>query len=95
MEEFIQTCPTCQRVKADHLPPAGLLFPLPVPTRRGGSISLDFLEFPTASSGHDFLQVHTDLTDLPSLAYLHLQDGHSGDGSAQLRFVRVPRRQSA
>ncbi len=61
MEEFVQTCPTCQRVKADHLPPAGLLFPLPVPTRRGGSISLDFLELPTARSGHDFLHVHIDL----------------------------------
>ena len=57
----MRTCPTCQRVKADHLPPAGLLFPLPVPTRRGGCISLDFLELPVARSGHDFLQVHIDL----------------------------------
>jgi hypothetical protein len=61
VEEFVQTCSTCQRVKADHLPPAGLLFPLPVPTRRGGSISLDFLELPRASSSHDILQVHIDL----------------------------------
>ena len=61
IDEFIRTCPTCQRVKADHLPPAGLLFPLPVPTRRGGTISLDFLELPPARSGHDFLQVHIDL----------------------------------
>ena len=61
VEEYVRTCPTCQRVKADHLPPAGLLFPLPVPTRRGGCISLDFLELPVARSGHDFLQVHIDL----------------------------------
>jgi hypothetical protein len=54
----VRTCPTCQRVKADHLPPAGLLFPLPVPARRDGCISLDFLELPVARSGHDFLQVH-------------------------------------
>ena len=58
---YMSTCPTCQRVKADHLPPAGLLYPLPVPTRRGGCISLDFLELPVARSGHDFLQVHIDL----------------------------------
>ncbi len=32
----------------NHLPPAGLLSPFPVPTRREGSISLDFLELPTA-----------------------------------------------
>ncbi len=50
--EYVRTCATCQRVKADHLPPAGLLFPLPVLSRRGGCISLDF---------HDFVQVHIDL----------------------------------
>jgi hypothetical protein len=61
VDEFIKTCATCQRVKADHQAPAGLLFPLPVPTRRGGCISLDFLELPAARSGHDFLQVHIDL----------------------------------
>ena len=61
VEEYIRSCPICQRVKADHLPPAGLLYPLPVPTRRGGCISLDFIELPVAQSGHDFLQVHIDL----------------------------------
>ena len=61
VEEHIRSCPICQRVKADHLPPAGLLYPLPVLTRRGGSISLDFIALPVAQSGHDFLQVHIDL----------------------------------
>jgi hypothetical protein len=61
LAKYVRTCPTCQRVKADHLPPAGLLFPLPVPSRRGGCLSLDFLELPTARSSHDFLQVHIDL----------------------------------
>jgi hypothetical protein len=56
--EYVLTCPTCQRVKADHLPPAGLLYPLHVPSRRWGCISLDFLELPVARSGQDFLQVH-------------------------------------
>ena len=35
--------------------------PLPIPTRRGGCISLDFLELPVARSGQDFLQVYIDL----------------------------------
>ena len=61
LDTFIRTCPTCQRVKAEHGPPAGLLYPLPVPSRRGGAISLDFVELPKARSGHDFLQVHIDL----------------------------------
>ena len=60
LDEFIRPCPTCQRVKAEHGAPPGLLYPLPVPTRRGGTIGLDFVEMPTAASGHDFLQVHID-----------------------------------
>ena len=60
VEAFIRTCPVCQRVKAEHGPPAGLLYPLPVPSRRGGTVGLDFLDMPTAASGHDFLQVHID-----------------------------------
>ena len=59
VEAYIRSCPICQRVKAHHLPPAGLLYPLQMPTRRGGCISLDFIELPVAQSGHDFL--HIDL----------------------------------
>ena len=81
VEEYIRTCPTCQRVKADHLPPAGLLSPLPVPTRRGRCISLDFIELPTAPSrsGHDFLQGHIDLLTGPGpgLACPDHEDSHS------------------
>ena len=58
---FITWCPTCQRTKAEHGPPAGLLFPLPVPSRRGCTVSLDFLELPKARSGHNFMQVHVYL----------------------------------
>jgi hypothetical protein len=61
VEAYVQSCPTCQRVKADHLRSAGLLFPLPFPTRRGGCTSLDFLELPLVRSGYDFLQVHINL----------------------------------
>ena len=41
--------------------PPGLTFPLPVPARRGGAISLDFMELPRSRSGRDFLQVQIDL----------------------------------
>ena len=58
---FIASCPTCQRTKAEHGPQAGLLFPLPVPSRRGCTVFLDFLELPKARSGHNFMQVHVDL----------------------------------
>ena len=58
---FIASCPTCQLTKVEHGPQAGLLFPLPVPSRRGGTVSLDFLELPKARSGHNFMQIHVDL----------------------------------
>jgi hypothetical protein len=38
VDEFIKTCATCQRVKADHQAPAGLLYLPPVLMRRGGCI---------------------------------------------------------
>ena len=91
VKEYVRTCPTCQRVKADHLPPAGLLYPLPVPTRRGGCISLDILELPVA----DFLQVHIDLLTGRVWKGPDLQDSHRRGGSAQLRRVGVPRRGAA
>ena len=57
----LRTCPTFQHVKAKYLPPAGLLFPLPIRTLRGRCICQDFLELPISRSCHDFLQVHIDL----------------------------------
>ena len=43
------------------MPPAGLFYPLPVPTRLGICISIDFIELPVARSGHEFSQVHINL----------------------------------
>jgi hypothetical protein len=42
--EFMRSCPTCQRYKSEHLHPAGLLMPLPVPLAVWANISLDFVE---------------------------------------------------
>jgi hypothetical protein len=42
VEEYVRTCPTCQREKADHLPPAGLLIPLPCPRAEGAASALTF-----------------------------------------------------
>ena len=37
--EYVRSCQTCQRTKAEHGGPRGLLHPLPLPSRRGGSIT--------------------------------------------------------
>jgi hypothetical protein len=44
VQEFVRSCPTCQRYKSEHLHPAGLLMPLPVPSVVWADIGLDFVE---------------------------------------------------
>lgn len=43
VREFIRACPTCNQNKSSNQPPAGLLQPLPVPSRPWSHISLDFI----------------------------------------------------
>jgi len=59
--QYVRSCDTCQRTKADHVGPRGLLHPLPLPTRRGGVIGVDWLMgLPTTATGFDQVQVHVD-----------------------------------
>jgi hypothetical protein len=39
--EHVRSCQTCQRTKAEHCCPRGLLHPLPLPSRRGRMIGVD------------------------------------------------------
>ena len=40
---WVRTCLVCQRTKASNRKPAGLLHPLPVPTRRWHTVTMDFI----------------------------------------------------
>ena len=58
---YVRSCEVCQRTKADHVGPRGLLHPLPLPSRRGGVIGVDWLVgLPMTASGFDQVQVHVD-----------------------------------
>ena len=60
--EYVRSCQTCQRMKAEHGGPRGLLHPLPLPSRRGGMIGVDWIAgLPTTEGGFDMIQNHVDL----------------------------------
>ena len=43
VQEYTKTCLVCQQDKTDRQKPAGLLQPLPVPSRPWESVSIDFI----------------------------------------------------
>ena len=61
VDAYVRSCEVCQRTKADHVGPRGLLHPLPLPSRRGGVIGVDWIVgLPMTASGFDQVQVHVD-----------------------------------
>jgi ribonuclease HI len=59
--EYVARCDTCQRVKAEHQRPTGLLQPLEIPTWKWGDISMDFIVgLPRTQKGNDSIWVIVD-----------------------------------
>src|SRR6266542_4192133 len=59
--QYVAECDVCQKVKADHLKPAGTLQPLPVPTWKWEDIHMDFIVgLPRTLKGNDSIWVVID-----------------------------------
>jgi transposase InsO family protein len=59
--EYIARCMECQKVKAEHRHPAGLLQPLPIPEWKWDVVTMDFITgFPRTSKQHDSIMVVVD-----------------------------------
>jgi hypothetical protein len=59
--EYIALCDICNRVKAEHQKPAGLLQPLPIPEWKWDNVGMDFITgLPRTKSGYDSIWVVVD-----------------------------------
>jgi hypothetical protein len=59
--QYVAWCDTCQRTKAEHQRPAGLLQPLPVPKWKWEEIGMDFIiGLPRTQKGNDSIWVIID-----------------------------------
>jgi hypothetical protein len=59
--EYIALCDVCNRVKAEHQKPAGLLQLLPIPKWKRDNVGMDFITgLPRTKSGYDSIWVVVD-----------------------------------
>jgi hypothetical protein len=59
--KYIARCMECQKVKADHRHPAGLLQPLPIPEWKWELVTMDFMTgLPRTTKMHDSIMVVVD-----------------------------------
>ncbi|WVZ84458.1 hypothetical protein U9M48_031488 [Paspalum notatum var. saurae] len=59
--EYVAVCDTCQRVKAEHQRPVGLLQPLKIPEWKWEEISMDFIVgLPRTQKGYNSIWVVVD-----------------------------------
>ena len=59
--EYVSKCLTCQKAKAEHQRPSGMLKPLEIPEWKWDSISMDFVCcLPKMSRGQDIVWVIVD-----------------------------------
>ena len=62
IHQFVTSCDTCQRIKANQQSLAGMLQPLPISTKNWEHISMDFItQPPLTKAGHDMIVVFVDI----------------------------------
>nr|ABG66286.1 retrotransposon protein, putative, Ty3-gypsy subclass [Oryza sativa Japonica Group] len=87
--EYVALCDICQRVKAEHQRPAGLLQPLPIPEWKWEEIGMDFITgLPRTPSGYDSIWVIVDrLTK--SAHFVPMKTTFDGKKLAELYMTHV------
>nr|ADC55379.1 gag-pol polyprotein [Oryza brachyantha] len=87
--EYVALCDVCQRVKAEHQRPAGLLQPLQIPEWKWKEIGMDFItSLPRTAAGHDSIWVIVDrLTKVAHFIPVHTT--YSGKRLAEIYLARI------
>ncbi|WVZ92669.1 hypothetical protein U9M48_038715 [Paspalum notatum var. saurae] len=86
---YVARCDVCQKVKAEHQKPAGLLQPLPIPIWKWDEIGMDFvIGLPRTPKGNDAIWVIIDrLTK--TAHFLPVRTTYNGAKLAQLYIENV------
>jgi hypothetical protein len=87
--EYVALCDTCQRVKAEHQRPTGLLQPLKIPEWKWEEIGMHFIVgLPCTQSGHDSIWVIVDrLTKVAH--FIPVKTSYTGAKLAELCMARI------
>ena len=87
--EYVALCDTCQRVKAEHQRPAGLLQPLQIHEWKWEEVGMDFItRLPCTQRGYDSIWVIVD--QLTKVAhFLPVKTNYNGARLAELHMERI------
>ncbi|WVZ49148.1 hypothetical protein U9M48_000525 [Paspalum notatum var. saurae] len=87
--KYVSECDVCQRVKADHLKPAGMLQPLAIPAWKWEDVHMDFIVgLPCTQKGYDSIWVIIDhLTK--SAHFLPVKTHYTAATYAELYISRI------
>jgi hypothetical protein len=89
--EYIARCMECQKVKAEHRHPTGLLQPLPIPEWKWEVVTMDFITgLPRTGKQHDSILVVVDkLTKYAH--FIPVKDYSQGNGCCDIFMKEVAR----
>ena len=90
VQDYVQACSTCQRYKSEHLHPAGLLMPLPVPKAVWTDIGLDFVEALPRVGGKSVILTVVDRFS-KYCHFIPLAHPYSAESVAQAFFTDIVR----
>jgi hypothetical protein len=90
VQDFVRECVTCQRYKSEHLHPANLLLPLPVPQGVWSDIAINFIEALPRVRGTSVIFTMVDWFNKYS-HFIPLAHPYSTESVAQAFFADIVR----